>query len=106
VKANLATVLEDVIGHTADSHLHTALTVSVEPVKFKLARNHPCDVIAISSCTSTSAVNVGCKLVELLAVLISNDGASCGSSISSNGHSSVEYDTADGGSRLGVASLV
>jgi len=106
VKANISTVPEDVFGHAASSHLHTALTVCVEPVKFKFARNHPGYVVTVSGCASSSAENVGRKLMELLTVLVSDYGASCGSRVSGHGDSTVEYDTTDGRSRLGIARLV
>lgn len=48
------------------------------------------DVIAISCGTSTGAENVGCQLVKLLAVLVSNDWASCGSGIGSEGNTSLK----------------
>ena len=48
------------------------------------------DVVAVSGCASSSAVNVWCKHVELLAVLVSDDGASCGSCVSSNGYSTLK----------------
>ena len=48
------------------------------------------DVIAIGCGTSTGAENVGCQLVKLLAVLVSNDWASCGSGIGSEGNTSLK----------------
>ena len=40
-------------------------------------------MIAVSSCASTAAKNVGSKVVNLLAVLVSDDGPSSGTGISS-----------------------
>jgi hypothetical protein len=34
---------------------------------------HTCDVIAVSGCACTAAEDVGGKVVDLLAVLVSND---------------------------------
>ena len=42
-----------------------------------------CDMIAVGSCASTGTIDVGGQIMELFAVLISHDGASCGPSISS-----------------------
>lgn len=104
VSADLATVFEDVVGEAANSHLHAVLAVSVESMEFQLALNHfykveshgltflvngdgkvklTCDVITISGSTGTSTENVGGQLVELLAVLVGNNGASSSSGISS-----------------------
>ena len=41
------------------------------------------DMVAVGSCASTGTVDVGGQIMELFAVLVSNDSASCGSSISS-----------------------
>ena len=110
VSADLATVFEDVVSEASNSHLDTVLTVSVEPVELQLAPNHlyknesqgltflvnrdvssklTSDVITISSSTGTSAVNVGGQLVELLAVLVSDDRASSSSGISGKGNTSL-----------------
>ena len=108
----MATISEDVAGHAADSHLHAALTVSVESMQLKFALNHSYrnqksfwlsiiswfvsnrkltrHVVAISGSTGTSTVDLWCKDVKFLTVLVSNDGASCSSSISSNCHSALE----------------
>ncbi len=40
-------------------------------------------MIAVGSCASTAAKNVGSKVVNLLAVLVSDDGPSSGTGISS-----------------------
>ena len=48
------------------------------------------DVIAISSCTSTSTVNVGSELMELLTVLVSYSRASSGTSIGSKADTTLQ----------------
>ena len=43
------------------------------------------DVVAIGGGTSTATENVGSEVVDLLTVLVSNDGATGGTSVSSKG---------------------
>jgi hypothetical protein len=44
------------------------------------------NVIAIGSCTGSTAENVGGQVVDLLTVLVSNNGATSGSGIGSKYH--------------------
>lgn len=104
--ANGTTVAEDMILQTTGCHLHTVLAVSVESVKLQLALNHFSDVITVGSGTCTSTVDVGGQVMELLAVLVGNNRASCGPSISSESDTSIEDNTANGGTGLGVALLM
>ncbi len=48
------------------------------------------NVVTIGSCTSTGSVNVRCHGMELCAVLVSDDGASSGSCISSEYNSALK----------------
>ena len=43
-------------------------------------------MIAVGSCASTAAENVGSKVVDLLAVFVSDDGPSSGTGISSQNY--------------------
>ena len=48
-----------------------------------------CHVVAIGSGTGTGAENVGSQLVELLAVLVGNDGASSSSGVGRKAHTTL-----------------
>jgi hypothetical protein len=39
-------------------------------------------MVAVGGGTGTAAVDVGCEVVDLLAVLVAHDGATCGAGVS------------------------
>jgi len=79
---NVATVLEAVLGESSDSVENSVVTVSVESVELQFAFDHFSDVVAISSGSSTAAEDVWGEVMDLLAVLITDDAASGGTGVS------------------------
>jgi len=55
------------------------------------------DELGISSCAGSARVNVGSHIVNLLAVLFDDNGASSGSGIGCEHYSVLELDANDGG---------
>jgi len=105
VCSDVATVLEDVVGKSTYCHLNTTLSVSVESMQFKVTRNHPSHMVAVCRRASSGAKNIRGQLVQLLAVLVGDNGTSCGSCVCSEANSAIENDAADRRSCLSVVHL-
>ena len=100
ISSQLSLILVKHFGSRYDKGADSCLSSTVQSLEFKIGWLEKIDKLSIGSSTGTTAVNVGCNVMNFLAVLLYDDGSTSGSGISSKNDTSVVLDTTNGGTGL------
>lgn len=76
---------------------YSSLSAGVEALQLQVGGHEEVYKLGISSCASTTCIDVGSNIVNLFAVLFDDYGASSGSGICCDDNSISELDAYDGG---------
>lgn len=90
VHSQVAHVLEESIAELCDNVGKASFLASVESVQLHVSSDQLSSVVIVSCSTGTGRIDVRSQCVELKAVLVSDNVASCGSGIGSQRNSVLE----------------
>ena len=100
VGADVALVPEEHLLQHAVGRAHAHLPPRVQPEQLQLRLHHGRRLVAVGRRPRAGAVHVGRHLVQLLAVLVGDDGAARRPRVGAEHNAVLEYDATDGGARL------
>lgn len=84
---NLSLMSEEILLEHGHGCGKSNLTPAIESVEFKLGTDQVRGKFGVSSCTGTTAINVGGNVVNLFTVFVCDNGALCCTSISTENDS-------------------
>ena len=83
-------------GCGSDISTNSAFPATVESLQFQIGGHEKVDELSVSSSTGSACIDIGCNIVNFLAVLLHNNGSSGSSGISSQHNTAVVLDSYNG----------